>query len=192
VKDSIIEKMRGSQSQLAFFMDDNAENLAFFDHKGRLVAEEMYTILVSMLLFRPARGKKWWCPSPFPRWWTNWRAATGEKYSAPKPPCPVLMEESAPPQFFLSFDAITSLAQILAFCAKERKTLGDVVDSIPAFYLQKKKTPCAWKDKGRVMRRLIEDTHGGKWNSWTASKSTTPKGGPWCCRPGKTLLPGLQ
>lgn len=176
VKDSIIEKMRGSQSQLAFFMDENAENLAFFDHKGRLVADEMYTILTSMLLFQERKGGKVVVPVTVPSVVDKLAGRYRGEVFRTKTSLSVLMEEAAPTQFCLSFDAITSLAQILAFCAKERKTLGDVVDSIPSFYLRKKKTPCAWKDKGRVMRHLIEDTHGGKVELLDGIKVHHPEG----------------
>lgn len=176
MKDSIVEKMRGSQSQVAFFMDDCGERLAFFDQKGRLVAEEMYTVLVSLLLFQARKGEKVAVPVTIPSVVDKLAGRyQGEVYRT-KTSLASLMEEAAPDQFFLSFDAISSLVKILEYCARSRKSLGDLVDSIPAFYMQKKRIPCAWKDKGRVMRRLIEDTREGEVELLDGIKVHHPEG----------------
>ncbi len=175
-KESIVDKMRGSQSQLAFFLDGNGENLALFDHQGRLVAEEMYTVLVSLLLFQARKGEKVVVPVTIPSVVEKLAGRYQGEVFRTKTSLSSLMEEAAPDQFFLTFDAITSLVKILEYCARGRKTLADLMDAIPSFYLQKKQTPCAWKDKGRVMRRLIEDTRAGEVELLDGIKVHHPEG----------------
>jgi mannose-1-phosphate guanylyltransferase / phosphomannomutase len=160
-REDIVDKMRGCQSQLAFHMDGNGENLALFDHQGRLVADEMFTVLVSLLLFQARQGKKVVVPITTPSAVDKLAGRYQGEVFRTKTALSTLMEEAAPDQFLLTFDAIASLVRILEFCARSRKSLGDLVDTIPSYYMQKKQTPCPWKDKGRVMRRLIEDTRAG-------------------------------
>lgn len=161
LKDSILEKMKGTQSQIAFYINDNAENLSFFDDKGRLVAEEMFTVFTSLLLFRKGQGGRVAVPVTAPSAVDKLAGRYSGEVFRTKTSLSALMEEVDSSQFLLSFDAIGSMAHILEFAAKEGKPLGELVESIPSFHLQKKKISCAWKDKGRVMRRLIEDTRGG-------------------------------
>ncbi len=158
MKDSVLEKMRGSQSQAAFLMDENAETLAFIDEKGRLVADEMFTVFISFLLFSRTKGEKLAVPVTIPSVVDELAKRYRGEVFRTKTSISALMQEAAPSQFLMSFDAITSLMRTLEYCAKARKSLTEMLDSIPSFYLKKKRTPCPWKDKGRVMRHLIEDT----------------------------------
>ncbi|HHX77103.1 MAG TPA: nucleotidyltransferase, partial [Firmicutes bacterium] len=157
-KETIMETMKVTRSQAAFYMDDNAENLAFFDEKGSLVAEEMFTLFISLLLFQKGKGGRVAVPVTTPSAIDKLAGLyEGEVFRTKTSPA-ALMEEVEPSQFLLSFDALFSLIYILEYAAFRQVSLGELVEMIPAYYLRKKRVPCAWKDKGMVMRRLIEET----------------------------------
>ncbi|MFH0801370.1 MAG: DUF5752 family protein [bacterium] len=62
------------------------------------------------------------------------------------------------PQFQPAFDAMFTFAKTLEMMAREKVPLSRQVHEIPPFYVSRKKMECAWQQKGKVMRRLIEDS----------------------------------
>lgn len=60
------------------------------------------------------------------------------------------------PSFHRLIDAIFPVAKLLEFLATQRTTLIDVVESLPAYHVAQRVVPCAWDQKGTVMRLLNE------------------------------------
>jgi len=58
----------------------------------------------------------------------------------------------------LSFDGLKALLELLDFLAAQKKSLCEVLAEIPSFYMEKKEISCSWGQKGRIMRRLVEET----------------------------------
>jgi mannose-1-phosphate guanylyltransferase/phosphomannomutase len=57
----------------------------------------------------------------------------------------------------LRFDAIAFLLKLLEILCKEKKTLRQLINYIPDFHMVEKSINCPWKDKGRVIRSLMEE-----------------------------------
>ncbi|MDI6735782.1 MAG: mannose-1-phosphate guanyltransferase [bacterium] len=67
------------------------------------------------------------------------------------------------PQFHASFfDGMFSSLKLLEFLSAKGIKLGEVVDSIPDFYVHHERISCAWELKGALMRWLIEETRAQK------------------------------
>jgi mannose-1-phosphate guanylyltransferase/phosphomannomutase len=60
------------------------------------------------------------------------------------------------PSFHRLIDAIFPVAKMLEFLAMQHTTLIDVVESLPAYHVAQRVVPCAWDQKGKVMRLLNE------------------------------------
>jgi mannose-1-phosphate guanylyltransferase / phosphomannomutase len=60
------------------------------------------------------------------------------------------------PSFHHLLDAIFPVAKMLEYLATQRTTLSDVVESLPAYHVAQRVVPCAWDQKGTVMRLLNE------------------------------------
>ena len=60
------------------------------------------------------------------------------------------------PSFHRLLDAIFPVAKMLEYLALQRTTLIDVVESLPAYHVAQRVVPCAWDQKGTVMRLLNE------------------------------------
>jgi len=71
---------------------------------------------------------------------TKWRALVADAY-----------------EILLHFDALAALVRIFSFVAEQGIALGDLVDEVPAFFLSRREVPVSWEDKGKVIRRLIEE-----------------------------------
>lgn len=62
------------------------------------------------------------------------------------------------PQFQPSFDAMFAFARLLQLMAQEKQPLSELVKLIPPFFQQEAMVDCPRLHKGRVMRRLIEQS----------------------------------
>jgi mannose-1-phosphate guanylyltransferase/phosphomannomutase len=60
--------------------------------------------------------------------------------------------------FLFAADGMYSLAKLLECIAITKKRLGDLDKETPRLHFVKKTVPCAWHAKGRVMRRLMNDS----------------------------------
>jgi mannose-1-phosphate guanylyltransferase/phosphomannomutase len=60
------------------------------------------------------------------------------------------------PSFHRLIDAIYPVAKMLEFLATQHTTLIDVVQSLPEYHVAQRVVPCAWEQKGTVMRLLNE------------------------------------
>ncbi len=157
-------KVRETGADLGAAMDANAENLILFDRQGRMIAEEMLLALTSAVIFRTEKGATVAVPVTAPSVIEKLAARYKGKVQRTKTSPRALMEalsrsrEGRDDPFIFSFDAVSSLLNILDFLAVSAADLRELVDSIPPFYLHKCEVDCSWGDKGAVMRRLIEET----------------------------------
>jgi mannose-1-phosphate guanylyltransferase/phosphomannomutase len=60
------------------------------------------------------------------------------------------------PEFQPAIDGLMAIARLLEFLATQKTRLSDVVDALPPYHLAQRQVPCAWEQKGMVMRHLNE------------------------------------
>jgi mannose-1-phosphate guanylyltransferase / phosphomannomutase len=162
----VTEAVRRMDADLGVVMDANAEQLVLFDRQGRVIADDLYLALLSLIVFRSGRECVMAVPVTAPgvieQLARQHHGRVLRTKTAPRSLMEALcgdeMRRGKYDPFMLSFDALASLTRILEFIATEDTGLAELVESIPPFYLHKKDVDCSWGDKGAVMRRLIEDT----------------------------------
>ena len=171
-------------ADLGVVMDANAENLVLFDSNGRVIADELFLALSSLMVFKSGAGGTVAVPVTAPGVIEQlahlYQGKVLRTKTAPRSLMEALIVEEACggkyDLFTFSFDAITSLANIMEFMAAEDTSLSALVDSIPPFFLHKRDVDCSWSEKGAVMRRLIEDTRGGDVELLDGVKVRHPEG----------------
>ncbi len=62
--------------------------------------------------------------------------------------------------FFFATDAMYSVAKILEMIAKSGTGLGEIDESIPRLSGARRNVNCSWEHKGKVMRRIMNDSDG--------------------------------
>ena len=62
--------------------------------------------------------------------------------------------------FFFATDAMYSVAKILEMIAKAGEGLGDIDESTPRLSGARRNVNCSWEHKGKVMRRIMNDSDG--------------------------------
>ncbi len=60
------------------------------------------------------------------------------------------------PQLHYGFDAMFSIAKIIEWLTKQKRTIGEVRASLPRFYHRWETVRCPWSIKGTLMRHLVE------------------------------------
>ena len=150
-------------------MDANAENLVLFDEGGRVVTDDLFVALCSLLVFKSCSGCTVAVPVTASGVIEKLAGQHQGKVLRTKTSPRFLMEALTSRelqggsfnQFTLSFDAIASLVKILEYLIINDTSLSALVDSIPEFHIHKRDVKCSWGTKGAVMRRLIEEMQEG-------------------------------
>lgn len=170
--DAIVDEIKSSDANFAAFIDSNGETLVLIDKNGKIVKDDLFLALTSLISFKSNAGSKVVVPITAP----SIIEIMAEKYDGKvvrtKTSPQAVMEQMLNynlfknrenmNQFLLNFDALAGLIKILEFLCMKNTTLSDILKEIPDFYVSKKKIFCPWELKGRVMRTLITEKDGEK------------------------------
>ncbi len=166
-------------------IEDTSERMMLIDSKGRIIDGDMFTALVSLILFKTVEGGTVVVPLS---------ATHAVEKIAEKNHGRVLRTKNSPQdlmnsilgnevkaesidQFNLYFDAISGLVKIMDFLKSNNYKLDDLVDMIPNFYVHEKEVECSWNAKGKVMRQIIQES--GNNNVETLEGVKIYKDGSW-------------
>lgn len=137
----------------------NGERIALVTEQGALIEEDLLLAL-QVLVHLTSGGGKVAVPVTAP----SIIELLAEKFEAEvirtKANPRSLMEPMREEEFPMLFDAVYMVIKLLDTLAKSKLRLSELIEAIPHFHILRRDVPCAWEDKGRVMRMLIEDTKG--------------------------------
>lgn len=173
-KKEISRSIVRGEIDLGFWINPSGERMVLFDEEGTEISGEVYQALLSLLILQS--GKNSTLVQPISASWIHEELARKNKGV-------VLRSKTFPrhiqekirdlnnsvkslkggtyfPAEFLQIDAVSSLFKILDSLALGGKSLSTLLKEIPCINLRQKEIPCPWGQKGRVMRRLVEDGPG--------------------------------
>lgn len=133
--------------------------LGLIDERGRIIAGNMLTALLALIDLR-SRGEPVAVPVTAPRAIELLAQKYHGRVVRTKASLHDLLEKVTPLgelRVFVHLDPLGALLYVLDYTARSGFTLGQLVDEIPAFYLEEREVPVPWETKGTVIRRLIED-----------------------------------
>jgi len=164
------EKVSAEKADFGAIIDRHAEQLILVDGKGMVVTDDLYTVLIALIIFRANEKGRIAVPVTAP----SIIEQVAEQYNGQvirtkTSPCALMDKvlegeefsgKDGYSQFFLQYDSLYALVKILEFLVKQSITLTELVASIPSYHLNVKTTFCPWEAKGNVMRRLIDEEQG--------------------------------
>ncbi|NMB40413.1 MAG: NTP transferase domain-containing protein [Firmicutes bacterium] len=172
-KTDIAHSIIRGEADLGFWISPSAEEMILFDEEGSEISGELYQALLSLLILRS--GKSPTLVQPVSASWIHDELARKNKGKILRSKTfPRHFQEKVkemnggggptgklyyPPQF-LQIDAVTSLLKILNTLARGGKSLSILLEEIPGINLRQKEIACPWGQKGRVMRRLVQEGPG--------------------------------
>lgn len=150
---------------LGVSIEDTSEKMMLVDSKGRIITEDMFIAIISLILFRTIRGGTVVVPISASNVVEKLAFDNNGKVIRTKTSHQDLMgkilgkeiKEEMLEQFTMHFDAVAGLVKILDFISANNLKLSELVDKIPEFHISKKEVECPWDAKGKVIRKIIED-----------------------------------
>lgn len=157
-----------SGADIGVSIEDTSEKMMLVDNKGRLVTEDMFIALISIILFKSMNGGTVVVPLSASQVLEriadeNHGRVVRTKTSPQDMMTKILgneVKQEMLDQFTMHFDALAGLVKILDFMSFNKLRLSDIVDMIPDFYINKKEVECPWDAKGKVIREIIQEKTG--------------------------------
>jgi len=182
---SIASRVTMSGATLGIVIQDSSADMVLIDEKGRVIESERLQFLLALTIFKTKKVKKLVLPYTFPNVIENMAKFYGVTIEKTKSnPSNVMneilknneTEKGVPYQFILNYHAIWAVGIIIDLLVSNSMTLGGLLDEIPAFYYTKKLVQCDWKDKGEIMRKMIEENKNNKIELFEGVKIIDDKG----------------
>ncbi|MDD2553291.1 MAG: sugar phosphate nucleotidyltransferase, partial [Desulfotomaculaceae bacterium] len=164
-------------------LEPNADRIILIDEKGRVIQDNLLTVLISLIILKGQSGSvvvPVTAPMVIESLAEQYRGKVVRTKTAPQDFLDkVLTQESAPDsisQFFLHFDALSALVNILDYQARDKIKLSALVDEIPQFFMTSRAVPVSWEAKGKVIRRLVQDPPASQFETLDGIKIFHPDG----------------
>jgi mannose-1-phosphate guanylyltransferase / phosphomannomutase len=162
------------QANLGILVDHDGETLALVDDRGRIIDAERLLALVTLLVVRNKSQARIAMPVTIPRAIEaiaqSHNATVIRSRSDRRSTMQLAHEEGGAldfaggagyelifPEFHPAFDALYASAKILELLAEERRSLSELVDELPNWYLASRSVSVPWERKGEVMRTLFDE-----------------------------------
>ncbi len=157
--------VRKGKFDLGVSIEDNSEKMMLVDDKGRLVTEDMFIALISLILFRTVQGGTVVVPVSASNVIDRLAELNKGKVVRTRTSQREIMnrmmgkgiKEEMLDQFTMHFDAIAGLIRILDFMKINDTSLAELIDMIPEIHMSKKQVECPWNAKGKVIRKIIQE-----------------------------------
>ena len=147
------------------YLDKSGEKMMLVDTKGRVVADDLFMALISLIHLKSNRGNTVVVPLNTSNVIEKLADEHQGKVVRTKTSTQEIMkkmlcsgEESDPEFFSMNYDAVAGLVRIIDYMAQHRIGLSQMIDMIPDFHMQKKEVKCPWSAKGKVIRAIIEES----------------------------------
>ncbi|EYE89372.1 nucleotidyltransferase [Fervidicella metallireducens AeB] len=182
--DAMGKKIKRGNYNFGVVLSENGENLTLIDENGIPVRGEKYTVLASLIALKSGTNKKLVVPYTTTRVIENiamqYKAEVIRTKSSPSEIMNTMLnlaeDEDSLIQYILSYDGILAVGKILEYLTLNSISLGDLLKEIPEFYVKHDEVLCDFKDRGRVIRRLIEEHSNRDIELFEGIKINTQKG----------------
>ncbi len=150
---------------LGVSLEDTSEKMILVDNMGRIVTEDMFIALISLILFKSVEGGTVVVPISTSHVVEKLAQENNGKVIRTKTSPQDIMNKMLGndvkgetfDQFTLHFDVIAGLGRILDFMKSNNYKLSQLIDMIPDFHINEKEVECSWSAKGKVIRQIIQE-----------------------------------
>ncbi|MEW6095329.1 MAG: sugar phosphate nucleotidyltransferase [bacterium] len=158
-------------ADIGFLFDQEAERIFLVDEQGRIIPNDLGLALISKLTCGVIKEGKIGIPVTSSRIIAQMNKDRVEyiktTYNPKTTEKELVMIGNGQggiifPQFHQAFDGMFSSLKLLEFLSVKGVKLGEVVDSIPPFYIHQERISCPWELKGALMRWLMEEVKDKK------------------------------
>ncbi|WP_242877007.1 sugar phosphate nucleotidyltransferase [Alkaliphilus peptidifermentans] len=153
------------KAEFGVLISDNGEDMIIVDEKGRSIEKEDYLLLTSLIAMKSKTEKivlPYIVPNIFEKMAKSYNVEVIRTKSNPSSIMHEMLKNwntntEFPLQYTLNYNAIWGIGLILDLLVSSNSRICNLVDEFPEYYYLKEEIPCDWKDKGRVIKDLIEE-----------------------------------
>jgi mannose-1-phosphate guanylyltransferase/phosphomannomutase len=176
--------VRSGRFDIGVSIGETCEKMLLVDDAGRLVTEDMFMAIVSMVVLRKIRGSTLVVPisasQVIDRLAERYQGSVIRTRTAARDIMAELLaretKEELAEQFTMHFDAAAGLVKLMDFMKTENTSLREMADMLPEIHMRRKEVECGWDAKGRVIRKIIQEHYGGRMEMLEGVKVYNDKG----------------
>ena len=177
-------RVRNGKFDLGVSIEESCEKMMLVDDKGRLITEDMFIALISLILFRKIQGRTVVVPfsasQAVEQLAEEYQGRVIRTKNSQRDIMGKLLERDAKEdlleQFTLHFDSVAGLVRLLDYMSMNNISLSRLVDMLPEIHMHRQEVDCGWNAKGKVIRRLIQEHSGAKLETLEGVKVYQDKG----------------
>lgn len=147
-------------------LSEDGESFVLIDHKGRILDKDKQIALTSLIILKTGIEKRLIVPHTASRVIEEMaKCYEIEVVRTKNTPADVMKEmvqdkagiEGSSFQYILNFDGIWGIGNLIDFMTANSVKLYELVNELPHFHMEKNEVKCDWRNKGRVIREIIEE-----------------------------------
>jgi len=162
--------VRNGGFDLGVSIEESCEKMMLIDDRGRLITDDMFIALISLILFRKIQGRTVVVPfsasNAVEKLAGEYKGKVIRTKTSQRDIMGRLLDRDAKEelldQFTLHFDSVAGLVKLLDYMSVNSISLSKLVDMLPEIHMRRQEVECGWNAKGKVIRRLIQEHSGAK------------------------------
>jgi len=170
------------QIDVAIKFDKQAEKVVLYDEQGKVIDKDQFKVLLATVLFSKYKKMNFVASIDEPSILEVLAQQYDNNILRCKTDLSNRMEnmlnqgESGKEQFFMEFDGIYAVLQILDFLNIKQLSLSKVINNLPQFYVYRDVLSCPWELKGKILRSLLESSGGNSFDTIEGARFKHSKG----------------
>lgn len=167
---------------IAMKFDKQAEKVALLDEHGKVINRDKFKVLLASILFNKHKKMVFVASIDEP----SILEGLAQNYDSNVLRCKTDLShrmesmlnqgEYGQEQFFMEFDGIYAVLNILDFLSKNQLSLSQVINKLPKFHIYRDVLNCPWEIKGKILRSLLEGSNEACSETVEGAKFMHPQG----------------
>lgn len=182
-EENFLEKMKLQNCDLGVMVPQDGERLILIDKNGQRIENERFDAMIMLILLKKGI-QKIVVPHILPRVIEEMvlknKAQVIRSKSAPNNIMShmksISEENESISQYLLTYNPIWSIGVIVDFLFDTNLSFEHLIDELPKFYYVKNRLVCEFKDKGRVIREMVEQYQTEDLEMYEGIKISNEKG----------------
>lgn len=159
----LMDTVKKNKADLGIRMDQDARHYSLVTNEGKIISEDMMIALHLLMHSQTDSGAQ-----PFrlgiavsaPREMERLAGQLNAEVMRTKENTRDMMQMVKGLNFQPLFDAFYTMVKVIGYLAERGIGLSEVIAELPDFHMARQAVFCDWKNKGKVMRMMMEETKG--------------------------------
>ncbi len=159
----LMDTVKKNRADLGIRMDQDARHYSLVTNEGKIISDDMMIGLHLLMHNQTGRESQSFCLGisvSAPREMERLAHQLNADVVRTKENARDMMQVVKGLKFQPLFDAFYTMVKVIGYLAERDLLLSEVISRLPHFHMARQAVFCDWKNKGKVMRMMMEDTKG--------------------------------